>query len=219
MAAYPQRNLKINQISGSTKYNSKIFFGFEGDGLGIESVTQAYTENNSIQSKGVLLYDRGGLGISSSADEIMGVTASTLSASYHILPIYPAEADMTAVFNASGIKSGGLSFKFTVPFFGGHDGYRKSLDSQDLLTSLSAEYAAITQLLKNADIYDFDLLVVAGTDATNPAHSYVIEAGIDLCEERGDAFYIADLFAQTVDNPEEPNNETDSYDTNYGATY
>ena len=218
LTAYPQRNIKVNQSSGSSKYNSKMFFGFEGDGYGIESVSQAYNDSNSIACKGILLYDRGALGISSSADECGGVTGS-LQNSYHILPIYPSESIFTNSVS-TGIIAGGLDFKFTIPLFGGHDGYKRSLNAQSLITALSAEFGSITKLLKNADYYDFDLVMIPGTDASIPAHSTIIENGIDLCEERGDAFYIADLFKQTVDNPEEPNNTSvESFDTNYAATY
>jgi len=213
LAAFPHRNIKVNQASGRSTYNKNIFFGFE-KGYGYECITQPYG-GDSVSVKGVLLYNQ------TSNNEKSGVTAvaGALSATYHLIPIFASESAMNTYFNA-GLYIGGLNYKFTVPFFGGHDGYKKSETNATLLTTLSAEFGSAIGLLKNADLYEFNMLLVPGTVANIPAQSYIIEKGIDCCEERGDAFYIADLFAVTADNPASPDAESvNSYDTNYAGTY
>ena len=219
LQAYPHRNLKINQSSGSLKYNSKMFFGFEGNSYGIEDVTQPYSSADSATDKGVLLYDRGALGLSTSADEITGVTGGTLATTYQILPIFPTQAIMEASMT-SGIIAGGLAWKFTVPFYGGHDGYARSETNSTLLTTLSAEFVSALGMLKNKDLYSFNDLVVPGTVASNAAHAAIIESAIDVCEENGDAFYIGDFFAVSADNAAEPDSTNiASYDTSYAGAF
>jgi hypothetical protein len=218
--AYPHRNLRINQSSGSLKYNSKMFFGFEGNSYGIEDVTQPYLDADSATDKGMILYDRGALGLSTSATEIAGATASTLAASYHVIPIYPSQTTMESVFTTSGIIAGGLTWKFTVPFFGGHDGYARTETNATLLTTLSAEFVSALEMLKNKDLYEFTDLVVPGTVASDAAQAAVIESAIDLCEENADSFYIGDFFAVSADNAAAPDNTNiASYDTSYAGAF
>jgi hypothetical protein len=65
-----------------------------------------------------------------------------------------------------------------------------STDSQGLLGS---DYTKALNILKNTDEYRFATFAIPGmfNEATN--HSTAVASAIELCEGRGDAFYIADL--------------------------
>jgi len=111
-----------------------------------------------------------------------------------------------------------VDFKFTVPMFGGRNGYRKSLGGSTLVTTLSAEYKQAIDLLANSDLYDFNMLVIPGTIAS--MHSSIIENAINMVETRGDAFYVSDFFALSADNPSEPDSTNlATFDSSYAATY
>ena len=79
-----------------------------------------------------------------------------------------------------------------------------------------AAYAKALNLLKNQDQYDFNLLMLPGLEQTD--HSVIISKAIDVCEDRGDCFVIAD----PVPYGKEPSHATDEandYDSNYAAMY
>jgi len=100
------------------------------------------------------------------------------------------------------------------------NGYKKSLAGSDLVGALSADYEIAINLLENQDLYDFNMLIVPGTIAAQSAHSGIIEQAINMVETRGDAIYIADMFAQTVDNPAAPDNDSiQGFNSSYAATY
>ena len=100
------------------------------------------------------------------------------------------------------------------------DGYKKSLAGSDLVGALSADYELAINLLENQDLYDFNMLVVPGTIASETSHSGIIEQAINMVETRGDAIYIADMFAETVDNPGNPDADSiQGFDSSYAAAY
>lgn len=104
---------------------------------------------------------------------------------------------------------------------GGMNGYKKSLYGDDLITTLSANFINATDMLSNADLYDFNMLAIPGTNVNITAHQIIIENAIDMVETRGDVIYIADFFSVTADSPAEPTgfSNMDSYDSSYAATY
>jgi phage tail sheath protein FI len=122
--------------------------------------------------------------------------------------------------------------RFTIPFQGGFDGMSPNRDinlgkdivptnSQgfNLQTSTSPgskAYKKAIQALSNADQWDFNLLLLPGV--IYEYHSYVASEALNLCEDRGDAFYIMDTvglnatLATVVGKAGE-------IDSNYAATY
>lgn len=215
--AYPFRCWKVNQVNGSQVYNKNIFLGYEGNAYGADCIL--YGPIAAASDKGVLLYDSQNW--SGSATEIQAVTGTSLSSSFHLIPLFSSKAAYTSGVAARGTVIGGaVDLKFTIPMYGGLNGYRKSLAGSSLITSLSGEYQKAITLLENADIYDFNMLVIPGTIATYASHSSIIEQAIDMVETRGDAFYIADMFSITADNAAEPDNTSvENFDTSYAATY
>lgn len=208
---YPYRCWKVNQAMGSQIYNKNIFLGFEGNAYGAECLLYGPVTDEEGSHKGILLYDKA---ITAEWD---GATA--LSGSYHTIPMYSTLTDYKALAS-SGVKAGGFNWKFTVPLYGGMDGYKKSLSGSDLVGALSADYELAINLLENQDLYDFNMLVVPGTIASYTSHSGIIEQAINMVETRGDAIYIADMFAETVDNPGNPDSDSvQGFDSSYAAAY
>lgn len=122
--------------------------------------------------------------------------------------------------------------KFAVPFQGGHDGMpynrRKNVgsnitatnvfgfDCSGATTSGSLSYIKALNILSNADEYDVNLIVTPGI--LNDLHSPVTERAIEVCENRGDAFYIMDGFNINASVSEVVAGVSD-LNTNYAATY
>jgi hypothetical protein len=121
---------------------------------------------------------------------------------------------------------------FTIAFQGGFDGLNPTIPSYkgiDIVgtnsqgfnlsgatTSGSAAYAKCLNALSNVDEWDINLLVLPGV--TYEQHPYVAQLGMDLCENRSDAFYIMDAAGQengitaTV-------SAVAALDTNYAGVY
>jgi hypothetical protein len=122
--------------------------------------------------------------------------------------------------------------RFSVPFQGGFDGFKpnrkialggditpsntQGFDLSTAIASGSVEYRRALTALSNADSVDMNLLVLPGVIYNQ--HSYVSQLAINLCETRGDCFYIADL-AKLDDNINTITTLAESLDTNYAAAY
>lgn len=122
--------------------------------------------------------------------------------------------------------------KFSVPVNGGFDGLKpnrvialggaitetntQGFDLSNNSASGSAEYKRALSRLSNADSVDMNLLVVPGV--IHNLHSSVTQTAIDLCEARGDCFYIIDLapWEATINTV---TNIAEQLDTNYAAAY
>jgi hypothetical protein len=122
--------------------------------------------------------------------------------------------------------------KFTVPFQGGFDGLNPARDIKlggDIVatnsqgfnlsnstTDGSKAYKRALQAISNQDQWDFNLLVLPGV--IYEYHSYISTEALNLCEERGDAFYLMDTVGlnSTIANATGKAAEIDS---NYAATY
>ncbi len=127
--------------------------------------------------------------------------------------------------------------KFVFGFQGGFDGQSPSIplntganitagNTQGLncATSTTAGSIAYNQCigaLGNADEFDINLIVTPGIIYS--LHSYVTNLVVEMCETRGDCFYIADLY-QDDGNPtsgqiDEVVNLAAEFDTSYAGTY
>jgi len=211
--AYPYRCWKVNHAMGSQLYNKNIFLGFEGNAYGADCLLYGPTTQEQGSDKGFLMFDK------SNTNEVTGATGTALSASYHLVPMYDTLTSYKTL-SSSSVKAGGFNWKFTVPLNGGMNGYKKSLAGSALVGALSADYEIAINLLENQDLYDFNMLIVPGTIAAQSAHSGIIEQAINMVETRGDAIYVADMFAQTVDNPAAPDNDSiQGFNSSYAATY
>ena len=127
--------------------------------------------------------------------------------------------------------------KFVLGFQGGFDGQSPAIpinvgeniapgntQGLDCTTSTSAGSIAYNQAISalgNADEFDINLIVTPGI--IHEDHPYVTNLTVDMCEKRGDVFYILDLY---VDSGNPASGQIDQvvsfaaeYDTNYAAAY
>jgi hypothetical protein len=122
--------------------------------------------------------------------------------------------------------------RFTVAFQGGFDGLNPARDiylgadivptnSQgfNIATSVtpgSKAYKKALQAISNADQFDFNLLVLPGV--IYELHSYVANEALNLCESRGDAFYIMDTTGLNA-TLATATGKAAEIDSSYAATY
>lgn len=125
--------------------------------------------------------------------------------------------------------------KFTVPFQDGFDGMDPAIPKKvgaeilpsnlfglDCTTASSkgaAGYIKALNVINNADEYDVNLIVTPG--ATIQDHSAIINKAIEVAEERGDCFVIADPVIQgkTAPDPVVAAVTAAGLDSSYVATY
>lgn len=128
--------------------------------------------------------------------------------------------------------------KFVVGFQGGFDGQSpaipinvgsdiipgntQGLNCTDINSAGSIAYKQCIAALGNSDEFDINMIVTPGI--THQHHSYITNLVVDMCEKRGDCFYIMDLHVTpategSVGQIDEVVGYADSYDTNYAATY
>ena len=127
--------------------------------------------------------------------------------------------------------------RFVLGFQGGFDGQSPAIDintganissgnTQGLNCANSSAAGSIAYnqcigALSNADEFDINLITTPGIIYS--LHSYVTNLTIDMCENRGDCFYIADLYEDggnpSVGQITEVVNLAAELDTNYAATY
>jgi hypothetical protein len=126
--------------------------------------------------------------------------------------------------------------RFILGFQGGFDGQSPSMpiligddilptNQQGLDCSTSTSrgtyaYRQAISALSNADEFDFNLVVAPGINYDD--HSYVATSIVDVCERRGDAFYIMDIAPNQTAGAAAIQNVVDlagEFDTNYAASY
>ncbi len=122
--------------------------------------------------------------------------------------------------------------KFTVPMQGGFDGQNPAVaknvgsnisstnlmgfDLSDSQADGARAYVQALSTIDNSDAWDINMLVLPGV--LYNTHPYIAQKGIDLCEDRGDAFYIMDpdVLGATVSSV---TTTISALDTNYAAVY
>ena len=113
----------------------------------------------------------------------------------------------------SGSFHGALGSNF--PASGGLNAFENiaSLNSQGLVSS---DYTTALNILKNKDEYRFATLTIPGM--YNSDHASSVAAAIELCEARGDCFFIADMvpYGGTVATVTA---EANKLNTNFAGTY
>lgn len=126
--------------------------------------------------------------------------------------------------------------RFVLGFQGGFDGQSPSLpiligneilptnqqglDCATNKSNGSYGYKQCLAALSNADEFDFNLITVPGVNYND--HPYVASLVIEVCENRGDAFYIMDIAHNQMAGAESIQTVIDlagQFDTNYAATY
>jgi hypothetical protein len=128
--------------------------------------------------------------------------------------------------------------KFVLGFQGGFDGQSpaipinlgsditagntQGLNCTNISSAGSIAYKQAVGALGNADEFDINLIATPGI--FHSLHSYVSELVIDMCESRGDCFYIMDNIVfpatnQTVGMIDAAIDDVSTIDSNYVATY
>jgi hypothetical protein len=128
--------------------------------------------------------------------------------------------------------------KFVLGFQGGFDGQSPAIpintgtnitagNTQGLncatsRTAGSVAYNQVIGALSNADEWDINMIVTPGI--FREQHSYVTQLVIDMCEQRGDCFYIMDNIVfpasnQSVNKIPDAINSVYTIDSNYVGTY
>ena len=122
--------------------------------------------------------------------------------------------------------------KFMIPFQGGFDGHKPNLQKKtgthmlasntqgfDLSNQATSGYAAYKKALdtiSNADEFDVNMVVTPGV--VHSLHSGITSYAFEMCEARGDAFYVMDSVG-IDDNITTAVSAMEGLDTNYAATY
>ena len=122
--------------------------------------------------------------------------------------------------------------KFMVPFQGGFDGHKPNLQKKtgayilntntqgfDLSNQAASGYIAYKKALdtiSNADEFDVNMVVTPGV--LHSLHSGITSYAFEMCEARGDAFYVMDSIG-IDDNIASAVSTVEGLDNNYTATY
>ena len=122
--------------------------------------------------------------------------------------------------------------KFMVPFQGGFDGHKPNLQKKtgthilntntqgfDLSNQAASGYTAYKKALdtiSNADEFDVNMVVTPGV--LHSLHSGITSYAYEMCEARGDAFYVMDSIG-IDDNIATAVSTVEGLDNNYAATY
>jgi len=127
--------------------------------------------------------------------------------------------------------------KFVFGFQGGFDGQSpaipvnvggnispgntQGLDCTNVSSAGSIAYNQCVTAVGNADEFDINLIVVPGI--LHEHHPYITNLVVDMCEKRGDCFFIMDLYSDdgnpTSGQIDQVVSFAAEYDTNYAAAY
>lgn len=146
--------------------------------------------------------------------------------------LYDDSGNAVAVANFTSTPSIVKYLKFTVPLQGGFDGDNPAryINMYEAITSANTQgfnlsnstasgsvaYKKALDSISNQDIYDINLLVLPGV--VYELHPYISSYALNICESRGDCFYIMDL-TQASSTITTAVNQAALLDTNYAAGY
>jgi hypothetical protein len=156
-----------------------------------------------------------------------GVSTGSLYSTNSIPAVYDAANETTYVKMRKfvfGFQGGFDGQSPAIPINSGTDITAGNTQGLNCSTSTAAGSIAYNQCigaLGNADEFDINLIATPGI--IYALHSYVTNLVIDMCETRGDCFYIMDIY-QDDGNPtsgqiDEVVNLAAEFDTSYAGTY
>lgn len=154
-------------------------------------------------------------------------TGSFLEGGNAIPTVYDAVNEATYVKMRKfvfGFQSGFDGQSPSIPVNVGGDispGNTQGLNCTTVSDAGSIGYAQAIAALGNADEFDINLIVAPGI--LHQHHPYITNLIVDMCEKRGDCFYIMDLYSDSG-NPsngqiDQVVNYASQYDTNYAGAY
>lgn len=154
-------------------------------------------------------------------------TGSTISGSNSVPAEYDSSMETTYVKMRKfvfGFQGGFDGQSPAIPINVGGDiiaGNTQGLDCTNINSAGSIAYKQCIAALGNADEWDINMIVTPGI--IHEHHSYITNLVVDMCEARGDCFYIMDLYVDDG-NPSSGQISTvvdlaSEFDTSYAAAY
>jgi hypothetical protein len=203
---------KTNHLDANNDLSENVFMGvdFSEDGI-ISRLKPTVTQIAETNSPYTSSSDSGFLLISTPFE--IGSSAN-LSSSYTI----------TNISVTSGNWNQGV-IQFTVPTYGGFNGYSQEYPEKTLQCngSLTAGYINAAKIISNTREFDTNLVVTPGVNSSTPGN--VVGRMLEVIEGRNDCFYIIDVAATSdVDSGLDTSiasaiEEAAKYDSSYAATY
>ena len=215
--------MKSNQLNSNNAVDGRIFIGVDdmarktiSDRLK-KTVTSA--SGTTSTDRGILIFANAADKGSASGNGDNNTEFTSISSQYHYID---------QVGSNSGNFSSTNKVRFTVPMFGGWDGFdpRKNQLETEQSTgtdTLSGDFNTAIKILANPDEVDFNLISMPGI--TSSAGGSLTQRLLDMCSTRADAFGIIDIADTTATGAglalSVVNAQTESakYTSNYGATY
>lgn len=155
------------------------------------------------------------------------VTGSYISGSNAVPATYDAANESTYVKMRKfvfGFQGGFDGQSPSIPLNVGADiiaGNTQGLNCANSTTAGSIAYNQCIGALGNADEFDINLIVTPGIIYS--LHSYVTNLVVDMCETRGDCFYVLDMYHDDGEPSsgqiDEVVNLANEFDTSYAGTY
>lgn len=206
---------QLTQINGA--YNKKAYYGWNFASTDNENYIKPLAAGTVTNGNGFNL-DESFVHVSASATN----TSTVIAAGRSISGSTFAGLDITTFL------------KFVVPFQGGFDGMdpaiTKNIGAAITSTNVfgmncsvasspgSVAYIKALNVLSNADEFDMNMIVTPGITVAN--HSSIINKAIEVAEDRGDCFVVADPVTQGYSVDAAISAISDSgIDSNYVATY
>ena len=206
---------QLTQINGA--YNKKAYYGWDFNSTDNENYIKPLAAGTVANGNGFNL-DESFVHVSASATN----TSTVIAAGRSISGSTFAGLDITTFL------------KFVVPFQGGFDGMdpaiTKNVGAATTATNVfgmncsvasspgSVAYIKALNVLSNADEFDMNMIVTPGITVAN--HSSIINKAIEVAEDRGDCFVVADPVIQGYSVDAAISAISDSgIDSNYAATY
>ena len=201
--------------TAASAYNRRVYFGFDFD--------FANTDNfNYLRPLPITANQSTG----SNADFYLGNFNQAAGANYPTATTaYSGSVNLTTNTSID-------TRKFMVPFQGGFDGHRPHLQKKtganivagntqgfNISTSAASGYTSYKKALdtiSNSDEFDINMVVIPGV--IHSLHSSITTYAKDVCEDRGDAFYVMDSVGYD-DNIATAVSTVQAFDSNYTATY
>ena len=207
----PNPSFKTDQTIDGV-YNSKGHYGLNLDELKTNSLNYQFT---SPIPKGSGVH-----GTASFSLNLVGGTADAPAG-------YATASDLLTLANSDVNQR-----KFTVGFQEGFDGFNPArvmytgenisdtnlfgFDFSDSTKEGQKAWKKAMNAVSNPDEFDVNLILTPGI--TVGVHDSIITHGINICEDRGDCFYVVDctILGKTISNA---TSAVSTLDTNYAATY
>ena len=211
----PASYIATQTNTSTSEFDTTVFYGFD------------YTSQDSRQYLSPLTNDAAvGTNVTFSLNDMTGHASASAG------DFGGSSTFVTSASNLSLSASNVAQHKFFVPFQGGFDGMnpanekktganivatnQQGFDCSTATASGSVAYKRAMNAVSNQDEFDINMLATPGLIYT--LHPNPINHGIQLCEDRGDAFFIFDPSA-IADGISATTTAVSTLDSNYSAAY